>query len=317
MKPRKFSIGNKTHEELFDQGLEALREGASREARRFGHALLKRGQSNGYILLGRAAHYEGNLAEAFRWLHRGIEASPDDWKMWHTLGLAESDNGNFPAALEALDRARAMPGAATPYIDCNRAEVLTRMGAFDAALALLDFIEDPQYESLGQAFRISILRRAGRLFEAAELFRATYEAMEDEDIRRAYPDYMLARYQMGEAPEELRREILATSRPLRLLPPILFLLRDMRPPRTGLVPMRLVVLVPGALELDARRRAPAFVAVQVAAEGVEEAVDFVREFEGNPDCAFDSMGPEAKGSPTHAGIYAISGYIGFDEAGEA
>ena len=179
----------------------------------------------GYLLQSR-----GLFAEAADCYARIVAADPADWEIWNNLGNARQAAGDYPVALDALERARQLRPDLAP-IQLNYALALAAAGRLEegvepcARAVQLDPRNPVPALELGKLLchlgryseAVAPLRRAAALAPAAvevqvELGRAcagTSELTEAEDAyRRALmlrPDHALALLELGIVLERCNR----------------------------------------------------------------------------------------------------------------
>jgi tetratricopeptide (TPR) repeat protein len=175
--------------ELEARAYAALDAGEHDAAEALGGRLLELGWSGGFEVLGLAASGRGDHARACAILRDGVQAVPASAALWHLLGVACSDAGDYEAALEAFERALSSEGANLVAVRFNRAIAHERARVYDRALEdlepILSLPRPPPFAEEALALAAECLARIGRAEDARVMVQAAYDACAPSDPRRA------------------------------------------------------------------------------------------------------------------------------------
>ena len=131
-------------EKLLERGHALLREARLDEALEVSDRLREL-RNSGAFEIGAMAHAaKGDLEGAVRVLEEGLEHAPGVWLNWQLLGNYLSDLERFPQAATAYERALACPNAGVASVRLNQAILAQRRGDFEAALGLIELVDDPE-----------------------------------------------------------------------------------------------------------------------------------------------------------------------------
>jgi len=262
------------HDEEFEEALEVARQ---LEELRFSAA---------FEIAALAHDGLGNLEEAMRVLHRGVEAAPEAWTNWQLLGNFLSDLERFDEAEAAYEQALECEDPWADSIRLNQAVLANRRERFDQALEMLDLVEDPELRFHVAEQRIGILRRQDRQDEAealAESILAEGRGHQDGGDALARTAAMLGRIHLEQGRDrgEIRQLVFDWIDRDRACVPLMALLRDVDGQCSDQAKsFELTVNVTFPDDHVLRRESAGFYLVcGVVADDADEALEFIRRLE--------------------------------------
>lgn len=319
-------MDNESVDSLIDRGFELLEEGEFEQAIAVGNELLSGSHTSGFEILASAYYGLEDAERAVAILETGVGDAPSVWLLWQLLGNYRSDLGWYAEAHAAYNRALACPGAEASCVHLNVAIALYRQKWYGEALKRLDFVEDAELRARAESVRLSALNNLEDYDEAirrGEEILATMDMDRDEadDIRSRIEASLGEAYWRGQSDRGRAMELVWQSLAHnRISEGAMWLLREIEGQVSpGAVSYQ--IMVEGALpERDEEgRRWGFFSTYDVVADSVEEAMDYIRRFEGeeiSPSlCVSEYEAIEASPSDPK-GVYSYNGrtlFSGEDE----
>jgi tetratricopeptide (TPR) repeat protein len=174
--------------ELYEQAIRDLNEGRYAQALWGARELKRRRYSGCFEVAGRVFVELRKLNKAIRVLHAGVSVAPSVGMLWHWLGTAYSDNGEYDLARTAFCKALES-NSTLPAIELyNLAVVEERAGDITAAIEWLSQVESDE-DSLPAIYVAELQARlfiaCGRFTDAHEILENAIEesgAVEDEQL---------------------------------------------------------------------------------------------------------------------------------------
>ncbi len=287
-----------SHEEI-DERIDALMNRANEhldkyeyeEALAAAHELEELQYTGAYEIAALAHQGKGDVEEAVRVLHRGVEAAPDCWLIWELLGNYLSDLERYEEAEAAYEEALLCDEAWEDSIRLNRAILAQRRKHSSKAFALFSQVGDPDLAIRVAEGRVALLFEMGKTDEAAALAEETLanetpaadpgNGEDGRSLARIAALLGQMRLAAGEDKEELSELAWTwlTADPLN--EQILKLIRDLDgkfAERVRYYGLLLHASIPRSHPLAADGLGY-FVNYTVVAENPQEALEFVRRFE--------------------------------------
>ncbi len=231
----------------------------------------------------------GERDEAVKVLQRGVEVAPEVWSNWQLLGNLLSDLDRFEEAEAAYDQALQCGEVWADSVWLNQAVLASRREQFDAALELLEQVDDPELRIHATEHRINILRRLERMDEAAAMAETVLaeEQANEVDVDALVRTAALLgriRLEQGHDRNEIRQRILKWMELYRrACNPLMALLRDVDglwSDKARSFKLTLNVTFPEDHLLRAES-AGFYLVCDVVADDADEALDFIRRLEAD------------------------------------
>jgi len=272
--------------ELADRGFECLREGDYEAAIEIAKELEELRHTAAYDIGAKAYAGLDDLEKAIETLERGLAKAPDCWLNWQLLGNYRSDMGNYEMAADAYERGLACSEVWEDSIRLNQAVLASRRGEHVQALRLLDTIEDASLSLQVASSRVAALWCTGRVDEALSL---ADECLNNEWEADFAPEYLASiaadrgriYLERGVTPDEVRCSAMDATKEFGSHSDLLALIRDIDG-RYNAKAQYFRLLVHGGVPDDHALSSELkgyYVTYDVVAETVEQALEFVREFE--------------------------------------
>ena len=155
-------------EALVNQGHEFLEEEEYEKALEVAGELEELHYTAAFEIAALAHDGMGNLDEAVRVLHRGVDAAPDCWPNWQLLGNYLSDLERYEEAEASYEQALECKNVWEPSVRLNQAILAGRQEQYDKALELLDRVDASEFALRVAEQKIVYLDLLGRTQEAAD-----------------------------------------------------------------------------------------------------------------------------------------------------
>lgn len=154
---------------LYHQAQECLDKGDFKAAISLGEQLVRYRYSGGYEVLARSFLAQGNPGQALTALERGLQDTPQVWRLWMEKAGIHGLRQEYEKAVQAFAQARNCPEAEVDAIDFNEARMAHQWDRPRRAAKLLEGIiertedKDAKLVALTELCRILALR--GRMGE--------------------------------------------------------------------------------------------------------------------------------------------------------
>ena len=273
-------------EALANQGYEFLDEEEYEKALEVARKLEELHYTAAFEIAALAHDGMGNLDEAVRVLHRGVDVAPDCWPNWQLLGNYLSDLERYEEAEASYEQALQCKKVWEPSIRLNQAILAGRRDQYEKALELLEHVDSPELALRVAEHQIVNLNHLGRTDEA--LTQATQVLAENRDneeqresLGRIAATLGQIRRAAGDDKEELRAFALTWLEVDPISESLFELLRDLDGLFADAVQYYWLFL---HAELPADHPLAAdvagyFVSYGVIAESAQEALEFARRLE--------------------------------------
>ncbi|MBN1264339.1 MAG: tetratricopeptide repeat protein [Anaerolineales bacterium] len=272
--------------EMAELGCSSFEESNNEDILEFAQKIIKVGLPDGFEAAAMAYAEIGELDEAIKTLEQGVSRFPDYWQNWELLGNYKSDAGLFEEAAEAFHKALQCQDVWVDSVYYNYAVALARSGEFELAVDTIDKVVDPVFDINAALLRIGLLMDLGFDEEALEL--------SDEWLSRDWKKFgdkeKLARFRASRAwllhrtgtPVEKVRQYLVES--IRESPPneaLFTMIRIVDNLKSEYAfAYRLEIIVEPPEDCECCDWKQYYVAYDIAMENEEQAIAWVREFEG-------------------------------------
>ncbi|MEM8882861.1 MAG: tetratricopeptide repeat protein [Planctomycetota bacterium] len=199
-------------EALYEDGLDAIREGRLDDARAIGEQLIEMRYSGGFEVLGLVERDEGDLDAAIAILEQGVEKASTAWLLWQLLGNSYSDAGRPEEAAGAYEHALGCDGVDVSSVRLNQATLAFRSGLRDEGFRFLDEVVDPALHLYRESLRLGEWEREERYAEilprAAALLTEADDDADPDVLAQLVVRAAWAKHKLGGARDDVVRELL-------------------------------------------------------------------------------------------------------------
>lgn len=271
-------------EHLMKKGYGLVADGDFETALDVGMRLKQMCHTSAFEIMALSLDGLGRTEEAVEILEEGVTKAPTVWLLWQLLGNYRSDLERYEQSHKAYEVALECPDANCSSIYLNIATVLSRQGRHSEALTSLESVTDASITLRADGLRVSILIEQERFEEALELGADVLEGVTEEtdsyDLALVEADVAKAcwlGYGDREWALELARDALSHAQGLSSA---LWIIREVENRLSpGNKYYRLLVEGDWPEADDDGNPKGFFISYDVVADGVEDAMKYVRSFE--------------------------------------
>ena len=314
----------KTAEQLMDEGFELLESYDYEGAIRTGKKLKRMRHSSAFEILATAYAEDGDRPKAIRELEAGVEKAPDVWRLWQQLGNYYSDEKRYDDAKRAYERAVSCPDSYVDSVRLNMAIAMNRANDHEAALEILETIQDDDLRVRVAASTVTVLTDLGR-HEAAIAVAERAIAVPSDDPEDVEP--MSRVYSgLGEAVWAHERDAdLALKHAWKAIElnngnnGAMWLVREVRNRKSpDSQYFRMIIHGESREQIEDEGETQGFYrSFDVVADTEESALELAKEFESEtvrPTITIDECDAIEPAPDSPHGVYTVTGHVFYSEA---
>ena len=277
-------MSNDSIEELINSGFKLINAEDYEEALKVGEQLRAQCHTSAFEILALAHAGLDETERAVEVLEEGVEKGPTVWPLWQLLGNYRSDLGRYEEAHAAYEHALACPEVNRSSVHLNVAIALTRQDRLDEAMKQLERIDDDAIQPHAEAQRLRILNQQQRYDEViarGESLLTSLEPQADNDVRAHVEIELGEAYWRGWDDAERALELAWSALAHDASPGALWLICTVEG-RKSPTAQYYRILVEGDWPYDEDGDADSgfFITYDVIADSIDEAMTYVRRFEG-------------------------------------
>ncbi|WP_342643372.1 tetratricopeptide repeat protein [Rhodoligotrophos ferricapiens] len=311
-------------ETLVSQAFELIEAGDPKTALKIGMRLEKMRYSGAFEIQAIACARLDKKNKAVKILEKGVKLAPEAWLLWQLLGNYESDLGHYDKAVNAFENGLKTKNSDMVSLYYNYANALTRYGKVDAAMNKLQLAFADQH--FGQSSKeliqlgFSLLMNLNNQQKNYDATKYAFEVFfRDYHLHHVYSNGLSEIYsELSTAFWKTKKKEEAIGAALRAIhfdrqnQDAQFLLREIRKTNyQNAKYMRIMLHGKWHEPFEGEKEIPKFFTTyDVVADGEEEALNFIKEFE--PEAVADSLQIEEvkliESEKQPKGVYKVSSY---------
>ncbi len=278
---------SQSYDDLIEDAYLLIAEGRLEEARAMAQELVNNRVEAGFEILASISMADSDIDGAISHLEQGIDLLPDAFRLWLQKGEFLASAGRFEDADDALNEAMATRDSVPDMVKLARGHLLFLQEKIDDALNVLQEIEHPEYyldALLEQVFILDTVGQYQMLMEIAQEETADLEEPETEEealiLSEIFAYIAKAAYQLDHPEEEVQSYLDLSLDLDRSNEMALWLIREQHISFSDHAKVYFLEVVGKIADPQAVHK-EFQTSYQVVADSVEEALGYIRQFEGN------------------------------------